>query len=163
MMHVLGELLSISSASVEIYERGCRTYRKSLAVGLVRYGLQLLAYVLLGGMNGAAVTFMAIIRQLFLWNKKFMGAVVWIWAGLSVFLNLYFARTLVDLLPLVATLQFTFMVKEQQNARGLKVAQVINTLIWGVYQFMHCTWVYLFFGMVLTMVTLVRLKRGVED
>ena len=29
-MHVLGEILSFLSSSMEAYERGCRTYKKSL-------------------------------------------------------------------------------------------------------------------------------------
>ena len=105
---------------------------------------------------------MAIVRHLFLYQKKFTGKVILIWIIISAGLNLYFANGLVDLFPFVATLQFTFMVKEQ-NGKSLKIAQIVNTFIWSIYHIGHRTYVYLLFDILLTIITIIRLKKGVDD
>lgn len=161
-MYIFGEMISLLSISIEIYERRCKTYKSILQLGLIRYSLQAVAYLLLGGFNGMIITFMAIIRHLFLYKKKFTGKIVWIWIFISAVLNLYFANCLIDLFPFVATLQFTFMIK-RQNSKSLKYAQMINTFIWSIYHIAYNTYIYFLFDVLLNIITVVRLKKGVDD
>lgn len=161
-MKFLGECLSILSASLEAYERGCKTYKKSIIVGLIRYSIQAVSYIFLGGINGVIITFMAIVRSILMYHKKFSGIVIGIWISFSVAINLYFASAIADIFPLIATLQFTFMAKKQ-NALWLKIAQIINALIWSVYHVYHKTYIYLLFDVILTIIGIVRILKGVED
>ncbi len=162
MIKIIGEILSLISASTEVYERGARTYKKSIEIGVIRYSIQLLAYAFLGGINGMIITLMALVRHLFMYYKKFTGKVVMIWIILCAAMSLYFASTLADLFPFIATIQFTLMVKKQ-NVTSLKYAQIVNTLIWSVYHISHRTYVYLLFDIVLIITSAIRLKKGVAD
>ncbi len=105
---------------------------------------------------------MAVIRHLFMYNKKFTKKVVAIWLTISVCINFYFANTLTDLFPLIATIQFTFMAKKQ-NTLWLKYAQIVNTLIWSIYHIAHITYIYLLFDIILLIVSIVRILKGVEE
>jgi len=79
MMKIIGEALSIISSLMETYERAQKTYKKSLKVGILRYIVQAIAYLLLGGINGLIITVMAIIRGFLMYYKKFNGWIVTVW------------------------------------------------------------------------------------
>lgn len=162
MIRLAGNLLSILSSSMEAYERNIKTYDKSIRFGVIRYVVQAFAYLLLGGINGVIITIMAIIRHLFMYRKKFTGKVIVIWIIISAALNLYFASTLTDLFPFIATIQFTIMVRKQ-NILALKWAQIINSAIWVVYQIAIGAYIYMIFDIILIIITLIRLQKGVEE
>lgn len=158
----IGEILSVISTTMECYERSVKTYKKSIITGIMRYIVQALAYIFLAGINGAIITIMALIRYIFMYKKKFTGKVIYIWVIISITINIYFANVITDLFPLIATLQFTFMVRKQ-NTLSLKYAQIINSLIWSVYHIANRTYVYLVFDIILSIITIIRIKKGVED
>lgn len=158
---IIGQTLSLISSSIEVYERGIKTYKKSIFVGVIRYIIQALAYMLIGGINGVIITLMAIVRHLFMYNKKFTSKVMCLWLAVSAILNIYFASSVVDMFPFIATVQFTLMVRKQ-NAVVLKWAQVINSGIWIIYNVAHQMWVYTIFNVILVAVGLIRIKKGVE-
>lgn len=161
-MKIYGELISMISSVLEVYERGLKSYKKSIKVGILRYICQFISLVLLGGINGAIVSVMAIIRSIFMYNKKFTNTVMVLWIGASVAIHSYFAVSLVDFVPLVATLQFTIMAKGQ-NAKSLKLAQVINTAIWITYHISYQTYTYLIMDVILLVVSVARLIKGTDD
>lgn len=74
----IGEILSMISASVEVVESSKKSYKSSVKIGIIRFVIQGLAYMFLGGMNGLIITVMALIRHILLYYKKFSGWVVWI-------------------------------------------------------------------------------------
>ncbi len=162
MIKLTGEILSLLSSSMEAYERGTKTYKKSIQIGIVRFIVQAFAYALLGGINGVIITLMALVRHLFMYNKKFTGKVMIIWIIISAILNIYFAGSIADMFPFIATIQFTLMVKKQ-NAIKLKWAQNVNSMIWAVYHVAHMTYVYMIFDIILISIGLIRIKKGVED
>ena len=77
-------------------------------------------------------------------------------------INLYFAESITDLFPLIATLQFTLMAKKQA-ALSLKWAQLVNTAIWFVYHIMHRNYIYTISSIVLLVLTIIRIRKGVEE
>ena len=158
----IGEILSLISSTTEVYERSLKGYKKSIKMGVARYLIQVLAYLFLGGINGVIITLMAIVRHLLMYWKKFSGAVLYTWMAISIVINIYFMSDIADLFPLMATLQFTFMVRKQ-DARSLKYAQIINSLIWSVYHVAHRTYVYIVFDVILISIAAIRIKKGVED
>lgn len=143
-------------------ENGCKTYKKTVKISIIRSAIQTLAYAFLGGFNGVIVSMMAIVRQIFLYQKKFTDTIVAVWILASAIINIAFANSLADLFPFVGTVQFTLMVKKQDTI-SLKYATFINTLIWSVYHIAHRTYVYLLFDVISTIIVVVRLKKGVKD
>lgn len=158
----IGEILSMLSSSVEVVESSKKSYKSSVKIGIIRFIIQGLAYMFLGGMNGLIITIMALIRHILLYYKKFSGWIVWIWISISACMNLIVASRFTDLFPLIGTLQYTIMVKKQ-NTLWLKYAMLINTLIWSVYHIAHLTYIYLLFDVILLVVTIIRIRKGVEE
>lgn len=161
-MKLYGELISTIGSILEIYERGCKSYKKSMKVGILRYVCQFVAMLLLGGINGAIVAIMAIIRSIFMYRKKFTTKVMILWIGASVVIHSYFATSLVDFVPLLATIQFSIMARGQ-TAKSLKTAQVVNTAIWIVYHASYHAYVYMANSIILLIVGVVRLVKGTKD
>lgn len=161
MVKLIGELVSLLGSSIEVYERGIKSYRKSMATGILRYTVQSVSYVFLGGWNGLVITAMAIIRSLFMLEKRFTTGVMVVWLAVSGAFSVYAAQGIADFFPFLATTQFTLMARKQDGG-SLKKAQVANSAIWFVYHAAHLTYVYMVVDVILVIVGILRLKKGVE-
>lgn len=161
MFKLIGELVSLFGSSIEVYERGIKSYEKSMRTGILRYAVQSISYLFLGGWNGLVITAMAIVRSLFMLKKRFTAGVMAAWLAVSGMISLYAAQGVADIFPFLATTQFTLMARKQ-NGPSLKKAQVINSMIWFVYHASHLTYVYMAVDVVLIIVGVLRLKKGVE-
>lgn len=161
-MKLMGELLSLLSNMMAVKENNSKTYKNTVKISIMRSIIQTFAYLLLGGINGMIISMMAIVRQVFLYYKKFTGKIVGVWILASAVINIYFASAFTDLFPFAATVQFTLMAKGQ-TTKSLKYATIINTLIWSVYHIAHNTWINLCFDVILVTVGIIRLGLGVED
>lgn len=157
-LKIFGEVLSLGSSSLELYERGVKTYKKSIVVGLIRYTIQALAYICLGGINGAIVTIMAIIRHGLMYYKKFTTKAFVIWITCSIIVNLMFVKELKDFIPLIGTLQFSLMAKKQ-NILWLKYAQIVNSVIWIIYHILNKNYVYFVTSIILIIIGLVSIFK----
>ena len=118
------------------------------------------ANFLLGGYTGVLTNCMSIFRNTLILKKKYN--LFWMFAliGANIFIGLIINnRGPVGILALAATTQYTSFLLFMKTAQGVRIALVINMIMWSIYDMMIGSWPMAVMEVVITAVTLVNMYR----
>ncbi len=117
-----------------------------------------LANLCFGGFTGASTNGIATVRNLLKAHGRFAGIIVWVTriaqVAIGVLVN---NRGLLDLLPVAATVEYTLAVALTDGLRSVKLALLVNILMWAAYGALIGDWVGLSKSAFLMLLTLYQL------
>ena len=131
-------------------------------------GIQILSQVfygtgtiLLKGYSSTAQNAVAILRNLAAMKNAKSKAVEWILVGLGVALGVVFNnRGLLGWMPIIANLEYSIAVfRFKDNTKGLKLAMIVNMLMYSVFSFFIQNYVGTVTNLVVAVTTAVSLLR----
>lgn len=107
----------------------------------------IIATLLLGGYTGAIVTLIALIRNIISAVGKTSKTSTIILIATSVVLSIVNANTLLDILPAIASIEYTLALYKN-NVKITKIAFAINAFLWTIYDITIGAWVYVIFNII---------------
>lgn len=114
--------------------------------------------LLLGGITGAIVTLVALVRNLVSLAGKSNIKLSLILASISLALSVFKANSLIDMLPALASAEYTLAISKD-NVKITKIAFMINNLMWLIYSVTIYNWVKVIFSTVIITVCIIELKK----
>ena len=155
----LGHLLSAVSFAALAASLFARDTRRLFLLQAADSFLGSLANLCFGGLSGATTNGIATARNLLKAHGRFSGAIVWVTLVAQVALGvLVNNRGPLGLLPVAATVEYTLAVALTDVVRHVRLALLVNILMWAAYAILIGDWVGLSKLAFLVLLTLYQLK-----
>ena len=155
----LGHILSAVSFAALAASLFARDTRRLFLLQAADSFLGAFANLCFGGFSGASTNGIATVRNLLKAHGRFSGVIVWVTLVAQVAIGLLVNnRGLLGLLPVVATLEYTLAVALTDGVRAVKLALLVNILMWAAYGAMIGDWVGLSKSAFLMLLTLYQLQ-----
>ena len=155
----LGHILSAVSFAALAASLFARDTHRLFLLQAADSFLGALSNLCFGGFSGASTNAIAAARNLLKANGRFTGSVVWVTlvaqVAFSVLVN---NRRLLGLLPVAATVEYTLAVAIADGVRAVKLALLVNLLMWATYGALIGDWVGLSKSAFLMLLTLHQLQ-----
>lgn len=147
MEYYIAQLLSAVGCILLSISCKQKTQRKVMIIQCSECTVTIIATLLLGGYTGALVTLIALIRNIISAAGKSSKTSTIILITTSVILSIINANTLLDILPAIASIEYTLALYKN-NVRVTKVAFAINAFLWAIYDITIGAWVYIIFNII---------------
>jgi hypothetical protein len=155
----LGHILSAVSFAALAASLFARDTHRLFLLQAADSFLGALSNLCFGGFSGASTNGIATARNLLKANGRFTGSVVWVTLVAQVaFGVLVNNQGLLGLLPVAATVEYTLAVALTDGVRAVKLALLVNILMWGSYAVLIGDWVGLAKLAFLMLLTLYQLQ-----
>ena len=155
----LGHILSAVSFAALAASLFARDTRRIFLLQAADSCLGALANLCFGGLSGASTNGIATVRNLLKAHGRFSGAIVWVTLVAQVALGvLVNNRGPLGLLPVAATVEYTLAVALTDVVRHVRLALLVNILMWAAYAILIGDWVGLSKLAFLVLLTLYQLK-----
>lgn len=155
----LGHILSAVSFAALAASLFARDTRRLFLLQAADSFLGSLANLCFGGLSGATTNGIATARNLLKAHGRFVGPIVWVTLiaqiALGVLVN---NRGLLGLLPVAATVEYTLAVALTDGMRAVKLALLVNILMWAAYAVLIGDWIGLAKSAFLMLLTLHQLQ-----
>ncbi len=132
---VLGNILAFIGMALLWLSSIQRTKQRMLFCQVIDSIFCTASNIVLGGFTGAIVVFMSLVRNLLAYKNMLTPKITMALLVLTTIIGLYVNKHgYIGILPIIATIEYTLWLGFGNNtAKGLKIALIINMLIWSVY------------------------------
>ena len=161
---IIGNICSLGAMVTDSVSSTRKKHREILAVQILSQVFYGAGSIILKGYSSTAQNLVAVIRNLTAIKGVKHKGVEWILIALGVILGIIWNnRGLIGWLPIAANLEYSIaMFRFRENERGLKLAFLLNMLMYSVFSFIIMNYVGVAANIVVAVTTAVSLIREVR-
>lgn len=145
MQYYLAQVLSIIACIVLSLSCKQKTQKRVMILQSCETTISIIAVLLFGGYTGVIVLVVALIRNILVILGKASKISTAILVIISISLSIINARTLIDILPAIASAEYTIALYKK-DIKTTKIAFAINATLWGIYKATLGAWIYVAFN-----------------
>lgn len=134
MSLIIGNIIALIASILIIVISCAKNKRIIIILQTIQVALLTLSNIILGGIPGAIINAITIIRNILCYKNKLTKINVVIIATALTILSLLFNNSLIGLLPLIGTLLYTIFINTKSTIK-LKQLILLNMICWGIYDF----------------------------
>ena len=132
-MLILGNIIALIASILMVYSGLIKNKKKILLIQTTQISLSIVSNIVLGGITGAIINFIGMIRNILCYRDKLGTFEKIIITILSITLSLLFNNLgLIGLLPVVSTVTYVWLMN-QNDVIKFKILVMFTMLLWGIY------------------------------
>ena len=159
-MNILGEILSLLAALTLAYSTFSKKKKKMMlwqALNALFFGL---SNFCLAGYSAVVTNVLTFIRNLLVVKNKFDKKCTVIICILIIGIGLHFNnRSIIGLLPIIASVQYTICVFALKSPQHLRWSLVVNLAMWVIFDFVIAAYPAAIMDIVIIIVTIINIIR----
>ena len=159
---IIGNFFALMASIFMVLSGMLKSKKKILFVQTIQITLFVISNLVLGGITGAIVNVISLVRNVLAYKDKLDKLSKGIIIALSVFFCIYFNNLgIVGYLPLISTVLYIFIINEK-NVVKFKWLFIITVLLWGIYDLCiksYTSLVFDFSTIVATIVSIFQIKN----
>lgn len=162
---LLGNIFSGCAMLTDSFSGTRKTHKQIILIQTVSLLFYCASSFVLKGYSALVQNVVAIFRNFFSIKGNCSKVIEWILLALGVILGVYFNNLgTIGLLPIIANLEYTFSVfKFKNNVTALKMAFIINAILFGIFNVYLKNYVGLAGNTVLVVTTVISLLKTKND
>ena len=168
MTIIIGNIFALIASIVMVIASYIKNKEKFLILQSIQI-LFVLSNIVLGGISGAIVNALSVLRNLLCYKNKLTKTWIIIICLLMIVLSIIYNKNgLIGLLPIIASVMFTVTINTK-NELALKVMVIISFTLWLIFDYTIKSYVSTLFdaiGIVAAFVAtiqLIKLKKSIEN
>lgn len=169
MTIIIGNIFALIASIVMVIASYIKNKEKFLILQSIQIFLFVLSNIVLGGISGAIVNALSVLRNILCYKNKLTKTWIIIICLLMIVLSIIYNKNgLIGLLPIIASVMFTVTINTK-NELALKVMVIISFTLWLIFDYTIKSYVSTLFdaiGIVAAFVAtiqLIKLKKSIEN
>ena len=133
MFIIIGNIIALIASLLMVYSGFLKEKRKILFVQTVQIGLSVISNIVLGGITGAIINAISMIRNIICYKEKLGTREKIIITILAVVLSLIFNNLgIIGILPVISTVTYVWLMNVK-DVRKFKLLIAFTMLMWLIY------------------------------
>ena len=132
---VIGNIMSLISNILALISTSVKSYKKMMVLQSMDTAFSTLTNLILGGYSGALISFCSLIRNIYcIFSSKINKIISYCIIIVSFFVSFLFTfHVWYDLLPIIASTFYGFVIINTKDIVKSKIALLINCALWLIY------------------------------
>ena len=151
MTIIIGNIIALIASILMIFVSSSKNKKKILIYQTVQVALLTLSTLILGGIAGAIINAITIIRNIFIISISIIVLSL-------AFNNLGY----IGLLPLISTVLYTMSINTKSTIK-LKSMILLNMICWGIYDFIIMSYTSAIFEFIATITSIITIYQLLKD
>lgn len=158
---IIGNIIALIASILMVYSGMLKQKKKILHFQTVQIGLSVISNIVLGGITGAIINALSLIRNILCYRDKLGLKEKIVITFLSIILTLKFNNLgCIGLLPLISTVSYIWLMNVK-NVKKFKLLIAFTMLMWFIYDIViksYASAIFDFMNIVANIVTLFQIK-----
>ena len=160
---IIGNIIALIASILMVYSGMLKQKKKILYFQTVQIGMSVISNIVLGGITGAIINALSMIRNILCYKDKLTNTSKVILILLSITLSLLFNNLgFLGLLPLISTIVYTCFMNVK-NTIKLKLLIIFTMIMWLIYDVLirsYTSAVFDLFNILANTITIYQLSRN---
>lgn len=158
---IIGNMIALIASIIMVYSGMLKQKKKILYFQTVQIGLSVISNIILGGITGAIINVLSLIRNILCYKDKLGLKEKIVITILAIILTLKFNNLgYIGLLPLISTVSYVWLMNIK-NVKRFKLLIAFTMLMWFIYDIAiksYTSAIFDFMNIVANIVTLFQIK-----
>lgn len=162
MFLIIGNIIALIASLLMVYSGILKEKKKILYVQTVQIGLSIVSNIVLGGITGAIINAIGMIRNIICYKEKLGIRAKVIITILAVSLSLRFNNLgLIGILPVISTVTYIWLmsVKDVKKFKLLIAFTMLMWLIYDIFIKLYTSAVFDFMNLIANVVTIFQIRK----
>ena len=163
MTIIVGNIIALIASVLMIFVSSSKNKKKIIIYQTVQVALLALSTLILGGIAGAIINAITIIRNILCYNNKLTNTNIFIISISIIVLSLSFNNLgYIGLLPLISTVLYTMSINTKSTIK-LKSMILLNMICWGIYDFIIMSYTSAIFEFIATITSIITIYQLLKE
>lgn len=162
MFLIIGNIIALVASLLMVYSGILKEKKKILCVQTVQIGLSVISNIILGGITGAIINAISIIRNIIYYKEKLGTSEKIIITVLAVSLSLMFNNLgIIGVLPIVSTVTYVWLMNIK-DVKKFKLLIAFTMLMWLIYDIViksYTSAIFDFMNILANMITIFQIRK----
>ena len=163
---IIGNIIALIASLLMVYTGTIKEKKKIIYIQTVQIGLFILSNSVLGGITGAIINIVSLVRNILCYKDKLKIKEKVVLVTISTVLSLSFNNLgIIGLLPLIATLSYTLLM-DMKDIMKFKILIIFTLVMWGIYDLSirsYSSAIFDFLNIVTNSIAIYQLQRIKKD
>ena len=160
---IVGNIVALIASILMVYSAILKSKKKILYIQTIQIALLVLSNIILGGITGAVINVMCLLRNMLCYKDKLDLKWKIIITILSTIFSIVFNNLgIVGILPLIATICYIWLmnIKDVVKFKILIIANMFMWLIYDIYIKSYTSAVFDFLSIIVNIISIVQIKNS---
>lgn len=160
---LIANIIALIASLLMVYTGYIKKKERILFFQTIQIGLSVISNIILGGITGAIINILGLIRNILCYKEKLNKVAQWILIILSVLLGVYFNNlALIGLLPIVSNVVYIlFMnIKDVTKFKYLIIFTMTMWLIYDIYIMSYTSAVFDLGNIIANIISIIQIKKS---
>lgn len=166
MTLIIGNIIALLASILIVFISYAKNKKNIIILQTLQVSLLTLSNLILGGLTGAIINAITIVRNILCYKNKLTKLNITIISVLLIVLSLYFNNlSLIGVLPLISTVIYTVFINTKSTII-LKLLLLLNMICWGIYDFTiqsYTSAIFDFLGIITSIISICQLKANKKN
>ena len=162
MFIIIGNIIALIASLLMVYSGFLKEKRKILFVQTVQIGLSVVSNIVLGGITGAIINAISMIRNIICYKEKLGTREKIIITILAVVLSLIFNNLgIIGILPVISTVTYVWLMNVK-DVRKFKLLIAFTMLMWLIYDTViksYTSAIFDFMNLIANVITVFQIRK----
>ena len=162
MFIIIGNIIALIASLLMVYSGFLKEKRKILFVQTVQIGLSVISNIVLGGITGAIINAISMIRNIICYKEKLGTREKIIITILAVVLSLIFNNLgIIGILPVISTVTYVWLMNVK-DVRKFKLLIAFTMLMWLIYDTViksYTSAIFDFMNLIANVITVFQIRK----
>ena len=159
---IIGNIIALVASILMVYSGTIKNKKKIIYVQTIQIGLFVLSNIVLGGITGAVINTLSLVRNILCYKDKLKLKAKIIISLLAIILSLkYNNMGLIGLLPLICTITYIWLMNIK-NIIHFKILIIATMIMWGTYDLYiksYTSAIFDFANVIANYITIIQIKK----
>ena len=161
-MLILGNIVALIASLLMVYSGIVKSKKKILNIQNVQMGLLAISNAILGGVTGAIINAIGIVRNLLCYYNKFTIPAKIVISAASAILTIIFNNMgIIGYIPCIAIVVYTWLI-DIKDIVSFKILIIFTMVLWAIYDFIiksYTSCAFDIFTIVTNVIAIVKIKK----
>ena len=163
MTIIIGNIIALIASVLMLLVSSSKNKKKIIIYQTIQVALLTLSSLILGGIAGAIINALTIVRNILCYNNKLTKTNIFIISISIIVLSLAFNNLgYIGLLPLISTILYTMSINTKSTIK-LKSMILLNMICWGIYDVVIMSYTSAVFEFIATITSIVTISQLLKE